>query len=96
MSQIVEIKNARSTTLGVVFQPSRLTGVTWGEGIYNAGKSGFLVKVDSASPVTLLVQYVDDENWVSTTFFPGWNPDWIKSIDTDEDVPEGTDIKVGF
>lgn len=93
---ITEIKNQRSTTLGVVFQPSRLMAVTIDNGIYNLGASGFLVKIDSDQPVSLLVQYVDDNSWITTTFFPGWNADWIKSIDTTTDIPEGTDIKVGF
>lgn len=92
----VKIKNSRSAVAGVVFQPSRLVEVPFPGTAFSMGNSGFLVKVDSIEPVTLTVKYIDDDIWVTTSFFPGWNPDWIKLIDTSVQVPAGTLIKAGF
>lgn len=94
--QEVEVRNQRNSTSNVVFQPSRLKEVTLLSGQVSMGDRGFFIKIDSTDPVTLRVQYLLGKSWIETTFFPGWNPDIIYSLDTDYVVPEGTLIKIGF
>lgn len=92
------IENARSYApgTGVVFQPSRVSVVTFGNGIY-VHKSGVYIKNDSDEPIKLKVTYLgDSETWITTSFYPGWNPDIISQIDTDDLIYQGSDIKVGF
>ena len=94
--QETEIRNGRNSNSNVVFQPSRLVQVTASTGTFTMGERGFLIKIDSTDPVTLTVQYLLGKRWITTTFFPGWNPDLIYAIDTQQQIAVGSDIKAGF
>ncbi len=41
---------------------------------------GFYVKNNTDEPISLYVQYLNNEDFIRTSFFPGWNCDIIKEI----------------
>lgn len=62
----------------------------------NNGKYDFNIKNESDEPVVLNVRLagMDEEEYVSTTFYPGWNPEIVKAVQMDSSV--GTDLKWGL
>lgn len=52
---------------------------------------GFLVKNNTDASVSLNVRMHGAKDFITTTFYPGWNPEQLDEI---ENAPEG--IQIGF
>lgn len=48
--------------------------------------SAFLVKNDGAAAVSLSVKYAHNDSFITTSFSPGWNPDVIVAIESNEEI----------
>lgn len=48
---------------------------------FTLGGSAFLVKNDGTEAVSLSVKYVHNDDFITTSFSPGWNPDVIVAIE---------------
>ena len=85
------IANGKSRKTKVVFQPSRLIDVAANVD-FSLGTAYFFVKIKGTDPITQTVIYADDGVEISTTFSPGWNPDAIRFIKSNQ----STNIQIGF
>ena len=88
------IANGKSRKTKVIFQPSRLIDVDLSSD-FSMGTGYFMVKVNGTEPVELTVVYADEQedNQITTSFQPGWNPDLIRLIKADALI---TNIQVGI
>ena len=64
--------------------------------IIDSGHYDFNIKNDSEIPVVLNVRLagMPEGEYVSTTFYPGWNPEIVKAVQQDGTVT--TDLKWGL
>ena len=64
--------------------------------LINSGYCDFNIKNDSEIPVVLNVRLagMPEGEYVSTTFYPGWNPEIVKAVQQDGTVT--TDLKWGL
>ena len=85
------ITNGKSSKTKVVFQPSRLMNVA-ANADFSLGTQYFFVKIHGTEPVTQTVVYADDGVEIETSFQPGWNPDAIRFIKSNQ----ATNIQIGF
>lgn len=85
------ITNGKSAKTKVVFQPSRLMNVP-ANADFSLGTQYFFIKINGTDPVTQTVIYSDDGLEIETSFQPGWNPDAIRFIKSNQ----ATNIQIGF
>ena len=85
------ITNGKSSKTKVVFQPSRLMNVP-ANADFSLGTQYFFIKINGTDPVIQTVIYADDGLEIETSFQPGWNPDAIRFIKSNQ----ATNIQIGF
>lgn len=85
------ISNGKSSKTKVVFQPSRLMSVP-ANADFTLGTAYFFIKILGTNPITQTVIYADDGIEIATSFQPGWNPDAIRFIKSNQ----SNNIQVGF
>lgn len=90
MNEII-VANGKSKKTKVVFQPSRLINVP-ANADFSLGTQYFFIKINGTDPVTQTVIYADDSLEIETSFQPGWNPDAIRFIKSNQ----ATNIQIGF
>ena len=88
--------NRQGATVSAQISVMGSIDISAGDFRLNDGNYVFNIKNDSEIPVVLNVQLpgMEDGEFVATTFYPGWNPEIVKTIQADANV--STDLKWGL
>lgn len=61
------------------------------DGAYMMTSVPFQIKIETNAIVPLTVMYAKNDYWITTSFFPQWNPDLIKGL-----RETAANIKIGW
>lgn len=83
----MQIHNENERTISL--QVSKMKQLDAGE---YTQEQAFLIKNITESNITLSILLADDEDYITTTILPGWNPEVVRGI---KDAPGGS-IQIGW
>lgn len=83
----MQIHNENERTISL--QVSKMKQLSAGE---YTQEQAFLIKNISGSDITLSVLLADDEDYITTTIYAGWNPEVVRGI---KNIPDNS-IQIGW